>query len=69
VVVQHLLGSALGPPFIGALSDAYGLEIAMMLLPVFTFLAAVLFFVSSFFYDSDANKAEKVEIMMENISS
>jgi len=66
VVVQHLLGSALGPPFIGALSDAYGLEIAMMFLPMFTFLAAILFFIASFFYDGDANKVEKVEIMMES---
>ena len=69
VVVQHLLGSALGPPFIGALSDAYGLEIAMMFLPMFAFLAAILFFIASFFYDGDANKVEKIEIMMENKSS
>ena len=66
VVVQHLLGSALGPPFIGAISDAHGLGIAMMLLPMFTFLAAILFFIASFFYDGDANKVEKVEIKMEN---
>jgi len=66
VVVQHLLGSALGPPFIGALSDAYGLELAMMFLPVFAFLAAVLFFVASFFYEGDENNVEKVEIKMAN---
>jgi MFS family permease len=69
VVVQHLLGSALGPPAIGALSDAYGLEIAMMLLPMFAFLAGILFFITSAFYESDAAKVEKVDIIMERGSS
>ena len=34
VIVQHVLGSALGPPVIGALSDRFGLETAMAFLPL-----------------------------------
>jgi fucose permease len=64
VIVQHILGSALGPPFVGALSDAYGLETALKFLPLFTFLAAILFFVASFHYVADAQRVEDVEIKM-----
>lgn len=65
VVVQHLFGSALGPPFIGALSDRYGLETAMQFLPIFTLMAAILYFVGSFFYEEDAARVDKVELVME----
>ena len=61
VVIQHILGSSLGPPVIGALSDSYGLKTAMVFLPMFTLLAGVLFFVGSFFYDSDAKSIEGLE--------
>lgn len=61
VIIQHLLGSALGPPAIGALSDAFGLETAMAFLPLFTTLAGILFFIGSFFYDADAKRAEDRE--------
>jgi MFS family permease len=69
IIVQHILGSALGPPVIGRLSDVYGLENALMCLPVFAFLAAVLFFGGSFFYVNDADRVEKIEVRMENSSS
>ncbi len=59
VIVQHVLGSALGPPSIGALSDAFGLPQALMFLPAFSLLAAVLFFTASFFYVADVRQAEK----------
>jgi predicted MFS family arabinose efflux permease len=65
VVVQHLLGSAIGPPFVGALSDIYGLETAMMYLPVFALLAAALYFTGSFFYEKDLAHVVKVELVME----
>ena len=61
VIVQHILGSALGPPAIGALSDAFGLETAMVFLPLFALLAGILFFIGSFFYDSDAKLVENME--------
>ena len=62
VVIQHALGSALGPAFVGLLSDRYGLEAAMATLPVFTLLAGVLFFVGSFFYVGDVAKVEAVAL-------
>jgi predicted MFS family arabinose efflux permease len=60
VVVQHALGSALGPAFVGLLSDRYGLETAMASLPAFALLGALLFFVGSFFHDGDAAKVGAV---------
>jgi len=59
VVIQHVLGSALGPPSIGALSDAFGLQQALMFLPAFSFLAAILFYMASFFYVADVHQAER----------
>jgi MFS family permease len=65
VVTQHVLGSALGPPVVGALSDAFGIETALMFLPPFTFAAAMLFLVGSFYYERDAAAVERIEIKME----
>jgi MFS family permease len=65
VIVQHLLGSALGPPVIGTLSDMYGLETALQFLPCFTFLGSLLFLAASFFYERDFERVEKVEIKIE----
>lgn len=65
VIVQHLLGSALGPPSIGALSDSIGIEKAMLLLPLFLLVAGVLFFAGSFFYEGDLKRVERVEIDFE----
>jgi len=61
VIIQHILGSALGPPVIGAFSDAFGLETAMVFLPAFAALAGILFFIGSFFYDADAKLVEQME--------
>jgi len=65
VIVQHLLGSALGPPVIGMLSDMYGLETALQFLSCFTFLGSLLFLAASFFYEQDFERVEKVEIKIE----
>jgi MFS family permease len=62
VIVQHILGSALGPPFVGAMSDAFGLETALKVLSFFTLLAAILFFTASFFYVTDAESVDDVEV-------
>jgi len=66
VVIQHLLGSALGPIFVGILSDRFDIGTALSFLPLFLCLAAVLFISGSFFYESDFNKAEKVAIKIED---
>ena len=65
IVVQHLLGSAPGPLVIGAISDQYGLDKAMMFLPAFLLLAAILFFAGSFFYKKDVEGAAKVKLVFE----
>lgn len=53
IIIQHLLGSSLAPIVIGKLSDWYGLDIALTILPVFAFLAGILLFIGSFCYKKD----------------
>lgn len=65
VIVQHLLGTALGPVFVGIVSDSYGIAAAFKLLPIAFFLAGVLFFAASFFYERDVAKVEKVKLEIE----
>lgn len=64
VIVQHVLGSALGPPVIGALSDRYSLETAMMFLPLFALLAGGLFFIGTFFHATDSRRVEGIEHLL-----
>lgn len=65
IVIQHTLGSPLGPLFVGAVSDSYGLERALGVLPAFTLIAGILFLAGSFFYAKDAASVEVVDIEME----
>lgn len=65
VIIQHILGSTLGPPVIGFFSDTFGLEKAMVLIPFFALLAGVLFFSGSFFYDSDARPFAELQTIKE----
>ena len=64
VIVQHVLGSALGPPVIGALSDRYSLETAMTVLPLFALLAGGLFLIGSFFHAADSRRVEGIEHLL-----
>ena len=65
IVIQHSLGSPLGPLFVGAVSDGYGLGSALGVLPAFTLIAGLLFLAGSFFYTKDLAAAEVVDIEME----
>ncbi len=65
VIFQHMLGTALGPVFVGAMSDSYGIATAFMLLPIAFFVAGILFFAGSFFYERDVAKVEKVKLEIE----
>lgn len=58
VIIQHLLGSSLGPLFIGGLSDRFGLEYAMTWLPAFALLGSLLFLIGSRFYLKDLAAVE-----------
>lgn len=61
VIIQHILGSTTGPPIIGFLSDTFGLEKAMVFIPFFAMLACILFFIGSFFYNSDLRLVENLK--------
>ena len=37
----HFLGDAISPPIVGAISDRFGLQIALSIAPVFIFLAFI----------------------------
>ncbi len=63
-IVQHLLGSTLGPVFVGALSDLYNISTALSYLPIFSVASAALFFIGSFYYDRDYEKVERIELQI-----
>ena len=50
---QNLLGLAAGPAIVGVLSDEFGLDSALTLIPAFSALAALLFIVASRSYEAD----------------
>ena len=65
VVVQNLLGSSTGPLAVGAISDKWGLNTAMMSVPAASLFAGVLFLVATLFYRRDLAKVDKVAVEME----
>ena len=66
VISQNLLGSSLGPLFVGAVSDRYGIHCALTIVPLFSLLAAGLFFAASFFYETDLARVEKIQVRAES---
>ena len=66
VVVQNLFGASMAPIVIGSISDAYGIKVAMSILPLFLVASALLFFAGSFFYEKDMNKVEKIALECED---
>ncbi len=66
VIAQNLLGSSLGPLFVGVISDHYGIHQALTLVSLFSLFAAVLFFAASFFYERDLSKVEKIQLKAES---
>jgi len=50
---------------VGALSDTYGLDRALLFLPATLLMAAVLFFIGSFSYEKDAASVEKMAIVFD----
>ncbi len=65
VIFQHILGSSLGPIFVGMLSDRYDIKTAITFLPLFTLLAGVLFLIGSLFYERDLGRVERIELSVE----
>jgi MFS family permease len=65
VIIQHLLGSSLGPIFVGFMSDRVGLTRALSFLPAFMLLAGILYIIGSFFYRKDIEGVVKIPIEFE----
>jgi predicted MFS family arabinose efflux permease len=65
VIVQNLVGSSLGPILVGALSDRYGLRLAMLVVPASSCVAGLLFLTASRFYERDLRKVAKVQVELE----
>lgn len=56
---QNLLGLAVGPFLAGVLSDAYGLQAALTMIPAFGLLAAFAFQLAARSYESDMQNVEQ----------
>lgn len=65
VIVQQILGTALGPVFVGVVSDHYGIRTAFLILPFSFVVAAALYFAGSFYYRKDLEKVERVTLVFE----
>ncbi|MGA2480824.1 MAG: MFS transporter [Spirochaetia bacterium] len=65
VIVQNLLGSSTGPIIVGAISDKYGLPVAMLIVPLASVIAGMLFLLAANFYRRDLEKVDKVVVEME----
>ena len=61
-VTGNLLGMAMGPFVAGALSDAYGLTVALAVMPVFSFIAAAGFVVAARSYVADRDRAGRAGV-------
>jgi MFS family permease len=61
-LTQNLLGLAVGPFVVGLLSDAYDLNIALAIVPVFSLLAAALFLLAARSYEPDMHRLERIRV-------
>jgi MFS family permease len=59
---QNLLGLAVGPFLAGLLSDLWGLQQAMAIIPAFSLLAALFFVVASASYEEDMRRVAGVRL-------
>jgi predicted MFS family arabinose efflux permease len=61
-VILNLLGLAVGPFLTGVLSDQWGLQQALSVVPLFSVLAAVLYAVAKRSYDADVARVSGVKL-------
>ena len=66
VIVQHILGSTLGPTFVGAVSDASNIQTALSLLPLFNVASGIFFFIAAFFYERNLAQVERVALQSQD---
>jgi|GEM_PF-3810251 len=56
----------MAPIVIGKISDLYGIQTAMSILPAFLVVSAIMFFAGAFFYKKDLSKVEKITLECED---
>ena len=66
---QNLFGLAAGPFIVGLLSDAYDLNIALAIVPVFSLLAAALFLLAARSYEPDMQRVRTVAVEAEDTAA
>ena len=59
---QNLLGLAIGPFLVGVMSDMWGLQQAMAVVPAFSVLAALFFMAAARCYDHDVSQVEDIRL-------
>lgn len=59
---QNLLGLAIGPFLVGTLSDIWGLQQAMAVVPAFSVLAALFFLAAARCYDHDVRQVDGIAL-------
>ena len=59
---QNLFGLAVGPFVGGLLSDAFGLQVALAVMPAFGLLAALCFLLATRTYESELSKVEHIRL-------
>jgi hypothetical protein len=64
-VILNLLGLAVGPFLTGVLSDQWGLQQALAVIPLFSALAAVPFPIAMRSYDADVVRVSDVKLDVE----
>jgi len=64
-LTRNLFGLAGGPLLAGALSDAYGLQFAMSVIPLFGLLAAAMYMLAARTYLADLKSVERVVVAVE----
>ena len=65
VIVQNLLGSALGPIVTGAFSDSYGILTALKIASSMALIYFILFYLGSRYYARELDKVERVALTAE----
>jgi MFS transporter, Spinster family, sphingosine-1-phosphate transporter len=66
---QNLFGLAAGPFIGGVLSDAFGLETALTVIPAFGLLAALFFTLAARTYEADIHRVEDVHVEIDRSAS
>jgi MFS family permease len=68
-VVQNLFGLGVGPLVGGALSDAFGLQTAMAIVPISCGFAALLLVFGSRSYPADRARVANLEVRADSVSA